>query len=281
MKIGITGATGQLGNIVVAKLKERTNTENLVALVRTPAKAENLAVSARSFDYSKPETLAENLKGIDTLLLISGSEIGQRETQHKNVIDAAKTAGVQWIVYTSLLHADTSSLSLAQEHLATESMLKNSGITYTILRNGWYTENYTGTLKDSIKAGGLIGSAGAGKIASATREDFAEAAAVVLTTENHANKVYELSGDTAYTLDGLAEEVSKQTGKDIKYQNLTEEKYADILTNIGLPEGLATAIASWDVGASKNDLYDEGNTLSTLLNRPTTPLNKAVEAALV
>lgn len=280
MKIGITGATGQLGNILVAKLKEKTNQENLVALVRTPAKAAALGIDARAFDYSQPETLTESLKGIDTLMLISGSEVGQRETQHRNVIEAAKTAGVQWIVYTSLLHADESSLSLAEEHLATEAMLKDSGIAYTILRNGWYTENYTGTLKDSVKAGALIGSAGKGKISSASREDYAEAATVVLTTENHAGKVYELSGDTAYTLDDLAAEVSKQTGKDIKYQDLPEEKYAEILASFGLPEGLAAAIAGWDSGAGRNDLYDEGTTLSELIGRPTTPLAAVVKVAL-
>src|SRR5699024_1929093 len=156
MKIGITGATGQLGNFAVAKLKERTAAENLVALVRTPEKAANLDIEARYFDYTEPEKLPDALKGIEALLLISGNEIGQREVQHKNVIAAAQQAGIKWIVYTSLLRANTSSLSLAPEHLATEEALKTSGIDYTILRNGWYTENYTGSIPGAIQAGAFI-----------------------------------------------------------------------------------------------------------------------------
>lgn len=278
MKTGITGATGQLGSIVLEQLKSRTDAANLVALVRSPEKVEG--VEARAFDYSKPEGLVEALEGIDTLLLVSGNEIGQRATQHANVINAAKEAGVQWIVYTSILRADTSTISLAGEHLATEKLLKESGIAYTILRNGWYTENYTGSIPSAVGAGAFIGSAGEGKISSATRADFAEAAAVVLTEEGHVGKVYELAGDESYTLTDLAAEISKQTGKDIPYQNLPEEEYAGILKSFGLPEVFAEGIASWDVSASKGDLFDDGKTLSTLIGRPTTPLSEAVKVAL-
>lgn len=280
MKIAITGATGQLGRFAVAKLKERTAAENLVALVRTPSKAVDLGIEAREFDYSKPETLAESLKGIDALLLISSSEVGQRETQHKNVINAAKAVGVKWIVYTSLLHADTSSLSLAPEHLATEAALKSSGIAYTILRNGWYTENYTGSVPGAVQGGAFVGSAGDGKIASATREDLAETAAVVLTGEGHQGKVYELAGDEAYTLTDLAAEISRQTGKNIPYNNLSEADYAAVLITLGFPEGLAQAFAGWDTGASKGDLFDDSKQLSKLLGHPTTSLAVAVKQAL-
>ncbi len=280
MKIAITGATGQLGRIVVAKLKERTVAENLVALVRTPEKAADSGVEARTFDYSKPETLAVALKGIDSLLLISGSEVGQREAQHKNVINAAKEAGVKWIVYTSLLHADTSSLSLAPEHAATEEALKNSGIAYTILRNGWYTENYAGSIPGALQAGAFIGAAGDGKISSATREDFAEAAAIVITSTGHEGKIYELAGDEAYTLTELAAKTSKQTGKDIPYNNLTEADYAAALAGAGLPQWLADAIAGWDTGASKGDLFDDSKTLSGILGRPSTPLSDVVRSVL-
>lgn len=278
MKTGITGATGQLGSLVLEQLKGRTDAVNLVALVRSPEKVKG--VIARAFDYSKPEGLAETLKGIDTLLLVSGNEIGQRAIQHANVINAAKEAGVQWIVYTSILRADTSTISLAGEHLATEKLLKESGIAYTILRNGWYTENYTGSIPAAVGAGAFIGSAGEGKISSATRADFAEAAAVVLTEGGHAGKVYELAGDASYTLAELAAEISKQTGKSIPYQNLPEEEYAKILKSFGLPEFLAEGLASWDVSASKGDLFDDSKTLSTLIGRPTTPLSEAVKAAL-
>jgi Predicted nucleoside-diphosphate-sugar epimerases len=280
MKIGVTGATGQLGRIVVAKLKERVSAESIVALVRTPQNAADLGVEAREFDYNKAEGLVTPLQGIDTLLLISGNEIGQRAPQHANVINAAKQAGVKWIVYTSLLHADKSSLSLAGEHLATEEALKACGIPYTLLRNGWYTENYTGSVQGALAGGAFIGSAGDGKIASAARADLAEAAVVVLTSEGHQGKVYELAGDSAYTLTDLAAEISRQTGKDIPYKNLPENEYAEILKSFGIPEGFAAAIASWDTGASKDDLYDNGHQLSKLIGRATTPLSKVVADAL-
>ena len=280
MKIGVTGATGQLGQLVVEQLKQKTAAENILALVRTPEKAAKLGVEARTFDYEKPEGLPGSLKDIDRLLLISSSEIGKREQQHKNVINAAKKASVSWIVYTSLLHADTSSLSLAGEHLATEAALKKSGIEYTILRNGWYTENYTGSIAGALGAGAFVGSAGDGKISSATRADFAEAAAIVLTDESHKGKKFELAGDESYTLAELASEISKQTGKDIPYNNLPEGEYAKILKSVGLPEMVADAIASWDTGASKGDLFDDSKQLSKLIGRSTTPLTDAVKAVL-
>lgn len=280
MKTGITGATGQLGRRVVEKLKERTGANQLVALVRSPEKAAGLGIAVKAFDYTRPETLAEGLKGIDHLLLISGNEIGQRKVQHQNIIEAAQKAGVKWIVYTSLLHADTSSLSLAGEHLETEKLLAASGIPYTILRNGWYTENYTGSVTGALQAGAFAGSAGDGKISSATREDFAEAAAVVLSGEGHTGKVYELAGDEAYTLSELAAEISRQTGRDIPYTDLPEEEYAGILASLGVPEGFAQALAAFDRGASKGDLYDEGKALSQLIGRPTTSLSAAVRQVL-
>jgi len=272
MKIGVTGATGQLGRHVVTKLKEKVSIDSLVALVRSPEKAADLAVEARVFDYSKPESLVASLQGIDKLLLISGNEIGQRLPQHLAVIAAAKEAGVKQLVYTSILHADTSSLGLAGEHLATEAAIKASGLVYTILRNGWYTENYTGSAKGAIGAGAFIGCAGEGKISSAARVDYAEAAAVVLTGEDHENKSYELAGDTAYTLTELAAEISHQSGKTIPYNNLTEPQYADILKSFGLPTALAEMLADSDTGASKGGLFDDAKQLSALIGRSTTPL---------
>ncbi len=280
MKIGITGATGQLGRLVVEKLKQRVNSDALVALVRSPEKAADLGIEARAFDYTRPETLVPALEGIDHLLLISGNEVGQREAQHRNVIAAAQKAGVKWVVYTSLLRADSSSLSLAPEHAATEKLLEKTGIPYTILRNGWYTENYTGSLAGAIQAGALAGSAGEGKISSAAREDYAEAAAVVLSSKGHEGKVYELAGDEAYTLKELAAEVSRQVGKEVPYSNLPEAEYARLLVSLGVPEGFAQAIAQWDTGASKNDLFDDAKVLSKLIGRPTTPLSVSVKVAL-
>ncbi len=280
MKIAITGATGQLGQLVVNKLKEKISATDIVALVRSSAKAAALGVEVREADYSRPETLSNALNGIDTLLLISSSEVGQRFVQHSNVIEAAKQAGVKWIIYTSLLHADISALSLADEHRATEAMLKSSGIPHTILRNGWYTENYTGSINGALLGGALIGSAGEGKIASAARVDFAEAAVAVLTGEGHVGKTYELAGDDHYTLNDLAAEVSLQTGTDIPYNNLPEADYAGALLGFGLPEGLSRAIASWDIAASQGALFDDNHQLSKLIGRPTTNLSTVVAEAL-
>jgi NAD(P)H dehydrogenase (quinone) len=280
MKIGVTGATGQLGRLVVEKLKGKGLSANVVALARTPQKAAGLGVGACEFDYNNPEKLVDALHGIEKLILISGNELGQRATQHANVIEAAKKAGVKWVVYTSLLHANTSTLSLASEHFATEKILQASGLPYTILRNGWYTENYAGSVQGALAGGAFIGSAGNGKIASAARADFADAAVEVITGEGHQGKVYELAGDQSFTLADLAAEISKQSGKAIPYNDLPEIEYAKVLKSFGVPEGFADAIASWDVAASKGDLFDESHQLSKLIGKPTTPLAETVKAAL-
>ena len=209
MTIAITGATGHLGRLVINRLKAKVPSTDIVALVRTPAKAADLGVQVCEADYSKPDTLERALTGIDTLLLISSPEVGQRATQHRNVIGAGKKARVKRIVYTSLLHADTSAITiLAEEHLATEAELNASGIPFTILRNGWYTENYTASVTAAVAGGAFLGSAGDGKILSATRADYAEAAVTVLTTEGHQVMTYELAGDQAYPLSDLAAEKS-------------------------------------------------------------------------
>lgn len=280
MTVAVTGATGQLGRIVIEKLKAKIPASDIVALARAPEKAADLGVSARAADYEKPETLVPALASVDTLLLISSSEIGKRAVQHGNVIDAAKKAGVKRIVYTSLLHADTSPLNLAGEHVQTEAALTASGIAYTILRNGWYSENHTGSIGGALAGGAFIGSAGEGKIAAAPRVDYAEAAVAAATGEGHEGRIYELAGDTAWTLADLAAEISGQTGRDIPYRNLPEAEYAKALVGFGLPEALATSIAGWDVGASKGALFDDGKQLSRLIGRPTTPLSVSVAEAL-
>ncbi len=280
MTVAITGASGQLGRLVIQKLKTLTDPAALVGLARTPAKAADLGIAIRQADYAAPDSLTAALQGIDTLLLISSSEIGQRTAQHRHVIDAAKAAGVKRIVYTSLLHADSSPLSLAAEHVETERLLKSSGLSYTILRNGWYTENYTGSVKAAVAGGAFIGSAGDGRISSAARADYAEAAATVLTSAGHEGKTYELAGDAAYTLADLAAEISRQTGKAIPYKNLPESNYAAALAGFGLPEGLAAAIAGWDTGASQDALFDDNRQLSKLIGRPTTSLSASVAQAL-
>lgn len=280
MKIGVTGATGQLGKLVVEQLQNKAGEENIVALVRNPEKAKDLGVEIRPFDYEQAGSLAGQLQGIDRLVMISANEIGKRARQHKNVIDAAKNAGVKWIVYTSLLRADSTTISLATEHLETEKILKNSGIDYTILRNGWYTENYTSSIGGAIAGGAFIGSAGSGKISSAARADYAEAAAVVIMDESYRGKVLELAGDVAYTLSDLAAEISRQSGKDIPYKDLPEDEYAKILESFNLPKLIAAAIASWDVSVSKGDLYDDSKQLSKIIGRPTTPMSETVKSSI-
>jgi NAD(P)H dehydrogenase (quinone) len=280
MTVGITGATGQLGRHVIEALKARMPATDIVALVRSPAKAGGLGVQVREADYDRPETLDSALPRIDTLLLISASEVGRRAAQHRNVIEAAKKAGVKRLVYTSLLHADTSTLSLADEHRATEAALKESGLPCTILRNGWYTENYTARIASAIASGALVGAAKDGKISSAMRADYGDAAVVALTDDGHAGRTYELAGDEAYTLSELAAEISRQTGKTIPYRDVPESEFAAVLTGVGLPQPLASAIAAWDVAASQGALFDDTHQLSALIGRPTRSLAVAVAAAL-
>lgn len=279
MTVAITGATGHLGRLTIAKLKTLLPAGEIVALARSPEQAD-LGVETRAFDYEQPQMLAAALAGVDKLLLISSNEIGKRASQHRAVIAAAKAAGVKEIVYTSLLHAERSPLSLAAEHVATEAALAGSGIPHTILRNGWYAENYTGSIAPALAHGAFAGSAGQGRISGAARADYAEAAAVVLAGQGHAGKTYELAADSAWTLADLAAEISAQTGRDIPYVDLPEADYAAALVGVGLPEALAAAIACWDVGASQGALYDDSRTLSGLIGRPTTPLAEVVKAAL-
>ncbi|WP_174869561.1 SDR family oxidoreductase [Pectobacterium polaris] len=281
--IAITGASGQLGRLVIAQLLEKVPASDIVALVRDVNKVADLSakgVQVKAADYNQLEALASALQGVDKVLLISSSEVGQRAVQHRNVIDAAVNAGVKLVAYTSLLHADKSPLALAAEHQQTEALLKASGLPHVLLRNGWYTENYAASIPAALEHGVFIGSAGEGKIASATREDFAAAAVAVLTQEGQAGKVYELAGDEPYTLAELAAEISKQSGKNIGYQNLSEAEFASVLVSAGLPEGFAQIIADSDTGASKGGLFDDGKQLSHLIGRPTTPLSAVVKATL-
>lgn len=281
--IAITGATGQLGQHVIELLLKTVPVSQLVAIVRNPAKAEALSqqgVNVRQADYTDQAAFTTALAGVDKLLLISSSEVGQRTPQHLNVINAAQAAGVKFIAYTSLLHADTSPLALHVEHVETENALATSGIPYALLRNGWYSENYLASAPPALEHGVFIGSAGEGKIAAATRADYAAAAARVISEEGHAGKVYELAGDSAWTLGELAAELSRQSGKNVVYQNLNEADFAAALKGFGLPAGLADLLADSDVGASKGGLFDDSRTLSTLIGRPTTTLTESVKSIL-
>ena len=282
--IAVTGATGQLGRLVIDALLEKVPAASVAALVRDPAKAADLAargVSLRQADYSQPETLFPALEGVDTLLLISSSEVGQRAPQHQAVIDAAAAAGVGLIAYTSILHADSSPLALAEEHRATEAALAASGLDHVLLRNGWYSENYAGSVLTAAEHGAVIGAAGEGRIAAAARADYAAAAAAVLADPAaHAGKTYELAGDTAFTLADLAAEIARQSGKPVSYQNMPQAAYAEALKGFGLPGPFAEILADSDVGASRGGLFDDCHALSALIGRPTTPMSEMVKSAL-
>lgn len=279
MTIAVTGATGQLGRLIIEGLKASTS-ESIIALARSPEKAADLGVESRVADYTKPETLAPALAGVDTLMFISASDIGQRVQQHLAVIEAVKTAGVKHVVYTSLLNADKTGIPFAPEHTATEAAIKESGATYTLLRNGWYSENYVGSSAGAVANGAFVGSAGDGRVSGATRADYAAAAVKVLTTEGHENKTYELAGDIAFTLTDLAAEISAQTGKTIPYTNLPVPEYAAILKTVGLPEEMAEMFAGLELFTAADDLYSESKELSQLIGRPTTPLADVVKAVL-
>ncbi|KPE88086.1 SDR family oxidoreductase, partial [Salmonella enterica] len=237
-------------------------------------------IAVRQADYANEAALTTALQGVDKLLLISSSEVGQRTAQHRNVIQAAIAAKVKFIAYTSLLHADKSPLALADEHIETEKMLAESGIPHTLLRNGWYTENYLASVPAALKHGVFIGAAGEGKIASAMRADYAAAAARVIREEGHAGNVYELAGDDAWTLSQLADELTHQSGKKIVYQNLSEVDFAAALKGAGLPDGLADMLANSDAGAAKGGLFDDSHTLRKLIGRPTTTLTESLRSVL-
>jgi len=281
--IAITGANGQLGRLVINQLLEKVPAAQIVAVARNPETAADLralGVNVRKGDYDDPTSLKEAFKGIDKLLLISAVVPGQRLRQHKAVIDAAREAGVKLIAYTSMLGADTSRSMLAGEHLATEKYLIASGIDYVLLRNGWYIENHTAALPIAAQHGTLIASSGSARFASASRADYAAAAVAVLTQVGHANKTYELAGDTAFTMDDLAAAASAKLGRTIVFRNLSPSEYGAALLAAGLPQMIVDVIVDADAVALKGDLDSSSRALSTLIGRPTTTLEEAVQTAL-
>ena len=281
MTIAITGASGQLGRAAIDFLKARADREHIVALARDPARVAGLGVEARAFDYThEPDALAPPLAGVETLVLISSSDFDDRVGQHRHVIDAAKAAGVSRIIYTSILKADVSPMLIAEDHRATEAIIAASGLSATVLRNGWYTENWTGTLGAALEAGALIGSAGSAHFTPAVRSDYAEAIAIVAANADHAGKIYELGGDEAFTMADLAAEIARQTGQPLPYNDLPPDVYQGILESFGLPAGFAAMLVDVDVKAPGGWLEDTSGTLSRLLERPATRMASAVRAAL-
>jgi NAD(P)H dehydrogenase (quinone) len=280
MSIVVTAATGHLGTLVIDELLQRVPADQVVAVARDAAKAAPIAdrgVEVRIADYNDPEALAKAFGAGDTVLLISGLEANRRE-QHRSVITAAKNAGVARIAYTSVLGGPEADFDLATDHIATEQAILDSGLPYTFLRNGWYNEVYTDQLAVQLE-NGVLGSAGDGRIATAARRDFAAAAAVVLTGEGHEKKAYELNGDTAFTLTEYAAEVSRQSGKDVAYHNLSAEEHTKVLVGAGFPEPVARMFVGVDNAIERGRLAARGTDLSRLIGRPTTPIADSIAAA--
>ncbi|GAB2843431.1 SDR family oxidoreductase [Lentzea nigeriaca] len=281
--IVVTGATGHLGRLVVEALAQKVPTDQIVAAVRTPEKAADLAalgVQVRVADYEQPATLTEAFAGAEKVLLVSSSEVGRRTAQHAAAVQAAKAVGVTHLVYTSILGADTATISLAPEHKATEEIIRDSGIPFTFLRNSWYTENYEQSIAQALATGAILGSAGEGKLGGVPRADYAGAAVEVLTGTGHENKVYELAADQAWSYADLAEAVARISGKPVAYQNVPASQHRDILIGAGLPEFVADMLVDADRAIADGELASGSGDLSALLGRPTTTLDDAVTALL-
>ncbi|GAA4661653.1 SDR family oxidoreductase [Arthrobacter cryoconiti] len=284
MRIVITGASGQLGrHVVEALLEHNFPASSIVATGRSVDKLADFAargVQVKTMDYTNPASVAAAFQGADKVLLISGSEVGQRVEQHRNVIEAAKAEGMKLVVYTSIANVDTTGMKLAAEHHATETLLQDSGVPFALLRNGWYLENYTEQLPGTLAQGTLVGSAGDGRVSAASRADYAQAAAAVLTTDGQGGKVYELGGDHAFTMVELAAEISAATGEPVTYQDMPAADYARVLAGAGVPEAFADILADSDLGIARGDLLVPGGELQKLIGRPTTTLAQAVRSAL-
>lgn len=283
MSIVVTGATGQLGRHVIEALLERNvPAQDIVASGRSVDKLADFAeqgVQVRRMNYGDAASVAAALRGARRVLLVSGSEVGQRVEQHRTVIEAAKAEGVELLAYTSIANADTTGMLLAAEHKETEAILRGSGVPFVLLRNGWYLENYTGQLPGTLAQGGLAGAAGSGRVSGAARADYAHAAAAVLVADGQAGKVYELGGDEAFTMADLAAEITAATGKEIGYNNLPAEDYAGLLAGAGVPAAFAEILADSDLGIARGDLLVSTGDLRKLIGRPTTSLAEAVRSA--
>lgn len=282
--IAITGSTGKLGQLVVEELLQQgVAPDQLAALVRSPEKADELAergVEVRRADYTEPDSLRAAMEGVEKLLLVSSSQVGQRVAHHRNVLDAAEAAGVEFLAYTSILHADRAATQLAEEHQATEELVRDSGIPFVFLRNGWYLENYTENLAPALEHGVVMGSADDGRVSAASRADYAAAAAEVLTGSGHAGRTYELGGDDAFTLPELADAISRLSERPVEYRNMAEDDHAEALIEAGLPEPFARVLADADRGIARGAMFTERDDLRRLLGGPTTTLDAAIGAAL-
>jgi NAD(P)H dehydrogenase (quinone) len=276
MRIVVTGATGHLGRLAIEHLLARgVAATDIVGAGRNAEKLAQLSttgVGTALIDFDDQASLDTAFAGADAVVLVSGSEPGRRVSQHTNVIDASKRAGVGRIVYTSAPKATTTPLVLAPEHKATEEAIAASGLPSTILRNNWYNENYAAALQQARESGVYLASTGEGRVASAGRTDYAEAIAAVLTSDGHEGKVYELSGDTAWTGAEFAAAATEALGREVVFRSVTPEEHIAILTDLGLDAGTAGFVVAIDGGIRDGLLAETSGDLSRLIDHPTTPL---------
>ncbi len=284
MSLVVTGASGHLGRLVVESLLVRgIEPGRIVATTRTPENLADLAdrgVDVRAADFADRQSLKEAFAGAERILLVSSNDLADRVGGHRNAVEAAAEAGVDLLAYTSILRADASSLALAADHRTTEELILESGLPYVFLRNSWYLENYTEQLAPALEHHAVLGSAGEGRVSAAARADYAEAAAVVLSSDGHAGQAYELGGDSAFTLTEYAATLARLAGTEVAYVDQPVADYQAFLASVGVPAPMDSVLADADAGLSRGELFDGSGTLSRLIGRPTTTLEEALRAAL-
>lgn len=245
----ITGANGHLGSATIGYLLMKNPLLKLKALVRSEEKGKALkakGVDISIGDYLKYDSLPDAMEGAETILLISSSTLSNRYSQHANAIKAAKESGVRHIVYTSFLKANPDSkFSAGIDHFKTEELIKNSGMSYTIMRNTYYADFLPNIIGNAVETGAIFYSAGNAKVNFALRSEMAEANAVVLSNLSaHKNKVYEITSASKYSFEEIAEFLSELTGKQIKYVDIPVEMLKENIMKSGLPEEVADLMGS-------------------------------------
>lgn len=283
MKYAISAATGNFGQIVIPELLKKINASDITAIVRNTDKAKKVlpaGINIEKADYTDKDALTKALKGIDKLLFISSVPGGAipRETQHKNVVDAAKDAGVSYIAYTSFAKADDAKSALSSDHKATEKMIKESGMKYSFLRNAWYLENETSYLKAGANGQDALYAAGDGKIGFALEREYAIGAAKVMELDD-AKEVYEFAGKPVSYAE-LGQAVKEVTGKDFEFKSVSDDEYRTGLIKSGFDEGTADVFVGMQNMMRDNELNVSSSDLPDVLGHELTPLTDAIKEIL-
>ncbi|MEV4114159.1 NAD(P)H-binding protein [Nonomuraea sp. NPDC049695] len=281
MTIVVLGATGKLGRQVLRRLWNRGAAgSEIIAAGRDLAKLSDQDSRAVRVDYDDPASLRVALRGADRALLISGTEPGRRVTQHAAAIDAAHQAGVGLLALTSTPNATGAAMSMAEDHAATEALLRDSGIPFVILRNSMYLDLFVEqTVPVAVTRGVIVGASGKGRISPASRDDLGDAAAEVLTGEGHAGAVYELGGQRSYTMDEVAAAIADRFGTAVEYRDVSAGEFKDVLLGQGVPERMAELFADTQLGIARGEMFVDTGDLSRLIGRPTQTLDEALAKA--